>query len=75
MKLAKLAGVLLAYEQTIPITQQTTLAGQKVALWQDPQYASIRVGTPDVLEKSLFDLVAQKRAKSALLWYRNEYKK
>lgn len=69
-KVAKLAGVSLEIHQEIclePITKNG------IRLWSDAEYQIMKVPTPDVLEKSLIELVHEERARCALKWYKKVY--
>lgn len=70
---ALLADFPLEYEVTIPISQTVSLCGEKLTLWQDPQYSAITVSTPDVIERSLMEAVRIGRAEYALSWYNKRH--
>lgn len=68
-QVAALIDLSLEYEVTIPIDQKLTLCGETYQLWTDPLYSQITFPSPDILECSLKDLVAEGNAEYALDWY------
>lgn len=72
-KAAGLAGLDLSHDITVQIPQYIHFEGEELALWHDPQYSSISISTPDVVEKSLIQAVLEGRAKPALRWYQNQH--
>jgi len=69
-KAAALADLPIEFEVTVPIERTLTIGQDTLTLWHDPQYASITFSSPDVIEKSLIQAVAQGRAQYALNWYK-----
>jgi hypothetical protein len=45
--------------------------GTKIRLWEDPCYSTLTFSTPDQLEKSLMEAVANGKGEYALDWYLN----
>lgn len=68
-QIASLIGIILSAEISIPISQNLKFGCATYQLWVDPQYAELTLFSPDVLEKSLIDLVQQNKAQDALNWY------
>jgi hypothetical protein len=66
---ALIAGLRLACEQNMAIEQDVFICGEKIRLWENPVYSEITFSTPDVLEKSLQEAVAQGHVEDALEWY------
>ncbi len=56
--------------QTLHLPSEFMWKNKKIRLWQDPQYASLNLTTPDALEKSLFQEVLKKKALLAMKWYK-----
>lgn len=68
-QVAALANINLNYSLTIPIQQNLKLGKENLFLWQDSKYAFYTFGSPDILEKSLIELVNRKQAQYCLNWY------
>lgn len=68
-QVAAFAGLELDCELTMEVDQYLLLGSQKINLWQDPVYSEITFSSPDVLEYSLKQAVAEGRAQYALEWY------
>lgn len=66
---AKLVGLKLEHEVVINIPQEFKLDGKTYHLWKDPQYSKLTFSTPDIIERSLIQLVTSGRAEYALDWY------
>ena len=54
---------------TIELNPMTKIAGKEVVLWEDEQYSSITIGSPDEVERSLMEAVREGRAELATEWY------
>jgi hypothetical protein len=67
---AELVGIELDHFVTINIPPEFDVNGNKYLLWTDPQYSKLTFSTPDILERSLIQLVVEGRAEYALDWYR-----
>jgi len=70
--LAKIGAVIdfpLEHTMTIAVAPVTEVAGKKVQLWEDEQYSSITIGSPDVIERSLMEAVREGRAEQVTEWY------
>jgi hypothetical protein len=67
---AELVGLKLEHEVTIHIPRELKLNGKTYHLWNDPQYSKLTFSTPDIIERSLIQLVTSGRAEYALDWYR-----
>lgn len=72
-KVAKEAGIDLEYEVKIPLDPILKLGNEKIRFWTNPQYAELKVGSPDKLEKSLIQAVNDGRAEYALDWYQKQH--
>lgn len=70
-EVAELIGIELEHTVTIDIPPEFNVNGKIYHLWQDPQYSKLTFSTPDILERSLIQLVLERRAEYALNWYRN----
>jgi hypothetical protein len=68
-ELARLAGVDLRHQMTLPVPREVEYGGRTVRLWSDSRYSSITFSSPDVIEADLRRLVASGRAVNALSWY------
>ena len=69
---AALADIALEHEITVAIPSSITVAGKTYLLWTDPKYSRLTLSSPDVLERSLKQLVSQGRATDVLRWYTRE---
>jgi hypothetical protein len=65
-QVAALIGVNLPYEITVPVQQHVRFGLTKYQLWTDPFYSKLTIPSPDVLEKSLIQLVIDGHAEDAL---------
>lgn len=72
VRIAALAGLILKDQCAVSIHQHLHFSGHCIQLWQDPKYGEIQFGSPDVLEKSLMEVVASGKAECALKWYRKQ---
>ena len=72
---AKLAGLELDHQITIPIEKKLFLGGDSIDLWSDPRFSELKISTPDVLEKSLIQAVHERKALNATKWYIKRYPK
>lgn len=68
-QVAALADFPIDYEVTMQIDQFLYFRGAKLKLWEDPQYAALRLPSPDIIEDSLKKAVQEGRAEDALAWY------
>ncbi|MDB6081264.1 MAG: hypothetical protein JWO53_536 [Chlamydiia bacterium] len=68
-KVAALAGIDLDHEIAISVPEYTTLAGEPIRLWKDPQYSTMTISTPDILERSMIRAVQRGEARPAVRWY------
>lgn len=69
-KIAALIGLMLPCEVTVPINQRVKIGQWEYSLWNDSKYAALTVQSPDILERSLNELVQQGQASDVLCWYR-----
>lgn len=69
-KIAQISGLSLEYKITFPIQQKVTFCGTTMQLWKDDAFSQITLGSPDVLEKSLMQCVAEGKAEYALDFYK-----
>jgi hypothetical protein len=67
--IAKCIGIDLCVEQTLFIDQEISFRGERIRMWEDDCWSMLRVATPDRLERSLIELVAEGRAEEALRWF------
>src|SRR5581483_12099178 len=74
-KVCALAGVTLDSEITIDVPQTIFFENREIQLWQDPRFSTITVAAPDVVEKSLMELVEEGKAEVCTSWYRKEFPK
>jgi hypothetical protein len=73
MQVAALAGVDLDCETTISIQPGVYIGGKWLHFWNDPSYAELTISSPDILERSLIQAVAEGKAKCALKWYQKTH--
>jgi hypothetical protein len=73
-QVAALAGLDLDCEITIPIQSKVFTGGRWLYLWTDADYAELTIASPDILEQSLKQVVAEKKATNALKWYRKTHR-
>ncbi len=69
VEVARAIGISLEDKITIEIERQAPIQGRMVCFWNDPIYSSLTVGSPDVLERSLKQLVREGKAQNATCWY------
>lgn len=67
--IAELIGIDLVVEQTVFIDQEIAFRGERIRMWEEECWSILRVATPDRLERSLVELVAEGRAEEALCWF------
>lgn len=72
-QVAAFAGMNLDCEITMDVDQNVRIAGHQICLWNDPVYAGITFSSPDILERSLMNTVAEGIAEYALPWYRKTH--
>jgi hypothetical protein len=72
---AALAGWHLEDKVTMKISPSITIFGENVRLWTDRQYSTITFSSPDILENSLKEAVAEGHAQDATKWYKKTYPK
>ncbi|WP_213152356.1 hypothetical protein [Neochlamydia sp. AcF95] len=70
---AALAGLFLDSKISLKIDPFFHIGSNTICLWEDPFYSQITFFSPDVLEKSLMQAVAEGRAEEALTWYKKKY--
>jgi hypothetical protein len=68
-QVAAIAGFPIEDKIVIPIDQTLTLGGQELKLWSDLQYSILVISSPDIIERSLIQAIAEKKAENALSWY------
>lgn len=68
-RVAATTGLELEHKIRIEIPSSIEVMGKRVRLWEDPQYSSITLSSPDMLERSLRQAVSIGRAREALGWY------
>lgn len=68
-------GICLEHEVTMAIQSEVWLGREKIVLWRDPCYSKITFSTPDILEKSLMELVREGRGEYALSWYLKRHRR
>ena len=61
-KVASLADLQINSKVTIPIQKRLKLGRRCYNLWNDENYSSITIDSPDILEKSLKEAVKEKKA-------------
>jgi len=71
-QVSSLAGLDLECEVTIPIDPYVFVGNTCFLMWSDPCYANLTISSPDVLECSLMNAVANGEAECALEWYKNK---
>ena len=64
-------GIELECYDVLPLPPSLSFLGKELPLWSDPQYASLALKTPDLLEKRLWELVKRGTALCATSWYSN----
>lgn len=60
--IAALAGLDLDCKMTIAINKELYLKGERIRFWEDPYYAQLTISSPDILERSLMQAVAEGKA-------------
>lgn len=68
-QVAALADFQIDFEVTLPVEQEIVVGGECLLLWNDPQYASLTISSPDIIERSLMCAVREGKAEYALSWY------
>jgi hypothetical protein len=63
-------GVELQCQEQIVLPSSFEYKGEKILLWTDPAYSSLKVNTPELLEKRLWELVDKGKAQVATKWYK-----
>lgn len=74
-EVAKLIGLDLDNQVTVPVEEFLFIGGGKVRMWTDPCYAKLTISSPDILEKSLMQAVEEEKALNATKWYLKRYPK
>ncbi len=69
VEVARAIGISLEDKVRIEIERQALIQGRMVCLWNDPIYSCLTVGSPDVLERSLKQLVREGKAQNVTCWY------
>lgn len=70
VSIAEIAGLILQDKVTMRIPQFIKMSPNPLWLWTDPRYQTLSFSSPDILEKSLKQAVADGQAENALTWYR-----
>ena len=70
VELASLVHCSLKHKVEIPEKKEMRIMWKRIHFWEDPKYSVLTLSSPDVLEKSLMELVQRGKAKNALQWYR-----
>lgn len=68
-KVAAITNFSIAHSITMTVAQTVVFQGEKFVLWRDPKYATLTFSTPDIIERSLIQAVAEGCAEYALPWY------
>lgn len=71
-EIASIAGINLDHQITIDIAPQIVFRGRCIRLWENPKYEHFTFSSPDIIEKSLIELVRDGRAEYALEWYKKK---
>ena len=66
---SKLAGLRLAYQVRLAVPSEMAYEGRTVRLWSDPQFRTLTVGSPDVMESYLRRLARDGIGQDATKWY------
>jgi hypothetical protein len=69
VQVASLVNFQIESKQAIPIQQYLVAKGECFKLWEDPQYSTLIISSPDAIECSLKRAVRERRAVNALDWY------
>lgn len=72
-EVAELAGLKLDCEMNLPIGQFLRFNNETFMLWNDPEYSVLAFASPDILECSLKEAVAEGKAEYALQWYQDNF--
>lgn len=73
-RVASLANLELECQVTMPIDAQICIVNEHIILWNDPCYSQLTISSPDVLERSLMQVVHSGQAENATCWF-NDRKK
>jgi len=68
-QIAQIADLSIACEVTVPIKKSLSIWGKRYVLWTDPWYSSLKISSPDVVERTLMHCVRSGQAEYALPWY------
>jgi hypothetical protein len=68
-EIASMAGLPIEDKVTVKIEPLVIMGEKEYRLWTDPAYSEIVFSTPDMIERSLMEAVAEGRAEYALGWY------
>ncbi len=68
-QVAAFADLDLDCEITMQINPMVLVGGSPISLWKDPIYSEITFSSPDRLEGSLIQAVAEGKAEYAMTWY------
>jgi hypothetical protein len=71
--IAALAGLHLQCNRFLRIEQTLTINREKYVLWKDPNYNVLPLASPDLLEYSMKQAVAEGKAIEALSWYNKNF--
>lgn len=69
-QVAAFADLHLETKISISIPSKLIFRGAFLSLWTDSKYQFLTLSSPDVLEKSLIQLIKEGRAENALSWYK-----
>lgn len=75
VEVAGLAGLRLVADDCLLIHQWMVIEGVAYQLWQDPYYSLLPVKSPDALERSMKQAVADGRAYPATSWAKKRYRR
>ncbi len=53
----------------LPLDSCIEIGGESMRLWTDPCFSLLPLSSPDMLERKLMELVAERQAEPALQWY------
>lgn len=72
-RVAEIADLNLEDSLTFFIEPSLMIAGEPIRLWSHPQFSQMTISSPDILEKSLIQVVQAGKAEYALDWYLNTH--
>jgi len=69
-EIARMADLNLPCGIDVPVGPYVRVGNQRYRVWTDPEFATLKLMSPDILEKSMMEAVYRGEAEYALDWYR-----